>query len=72
MTIDFRISDQGSVVGFTPMTAAAREFFENEVSFESWQVMGLTVWADHRAAFDLMHVLEQEGFALAGDVNDGP
>lgn len=57
---DFRIRNEGTVVMFTPMTEAARQFLRDKVQSESWQWMGDSLCVDHRVAWDLLHVLKTD------------
>lgn len=58
---DVSVTDNGSVVGFTPNTTEAKSWFNENVQSEGWQWMGQTLWVDHRMAGDLMAGLEGEG-----------
>lgn len=62
---DFRINDQGSVVGFTPVSQSAKEWFDENVQSEGWQWMGNTLYADHRMAQGLIEGIEAEGFEVS-------
>lgn len=62
--VDFRIRDEGSVIVFTPLTSAAREFVKDEVQLESWQWRGDSFVADHRPGHLLLDALCDEGFLI--------
>ena len=61
---DFRVHNQGSVVGFTPVSGAARAFIEDEVASEPWQWLGSTLWVDWRAAQGLVDFIGENGFSI--------
>lgn len=50
MTPDIYLSDQGSVVGFTPVTDAGKDWIAENLETEDWQWAGVTLWVDHRPA----------------------
>jgi hypothetical protein len=66
ITADFRINDQGSLVGFTPLSGAAQVFLEDQVEAESWQFLGSTLWVDHRMATGLIEALDVNGLSYGG------
>lgn len=63
--VDFDIYDQGTIVLFSPMSPAAKEWFQEHVAYESWQCLGSSVAVDHRPARDLLSILADEGFSLS-------
>ena len=63
-TIDVRLSDEGSLIGFTPISEAAQDWFRLHVEAEDWQWMGDTLWIDHRFARDLMQGIVDDGLEL--------
>ena len=61
---DVIVNFQGSVVGFTPRTDAAREWIEDNVQAEDYQWMGPTLWVDHRYAGPLCDGMAADGLEL--------
>lgn len=57
---DFLIRDEGTVVMFTPVSEAAKNFLRDNVQSEPWQWMGESLCVDHRPARELLHVLVNE------------
>lgn len=51
---DVQIIDQGTVIGFMPLTEVAQDWFEHNVQSEDWQWLGSTLWVDQRVARDLL------------------
>jgi len=62
--IDIRIHDDGTVVGFTPLTDAARDWIDENVESESWQWLGETLFVDHRMARPLAHGMAADGLEI--------
>ena len=50
---DVAILNQGSLIGFQPVSDAAKEWFEHNVASEDWQWFGNTLWVEHRLAKEL-------------------
>jgi hypothetical protein len=63
-TVDVRIINQGSMVGFVPITTAAQAWFDEHVHSEGWQWLGNALWVDHRYARDLTAGLADAGMEL--------
>lgn len=61
---DVRLIDEGTLIGFTPLTEVAQDWFRLNVESEDWQWMGNTLWVDHRLARDLMQAVVDEGLEL--------
>jgi len=59
--VDIVFSSRGSVVVFTPLTAAAEEWLATNVEIASYQWHGPSFVADHRPAWELLRVLKEEG-----------
>jgi hypothetical protein len=55
----------GSIVGITPMTAAAREWIDNNCQAEPWQWLGLTLNVDLRYATAILQGMANDGLILA-------
>ncbi len=51
---DVTLHNGGSVVGFTPLSTAAQDWFQQYVLSEDWQWLGSTLWVDQRLARDLI------------------
>jgi hypothetical protein len=62
--IDVRIINQGSMIGFVPITLAAKAWFDEYVHSESWQWLGNVLWVDHRFAQDIIAGLTEEDMEL--------
>jgi hypothetical protein len=58
--MDFRITNEGSVIVFTPLTGAAKAFLDR-CDTEGWQWMGPSLVVDHRPAADLLEWIKAEG-----------
>jgi hypothetical protein len=54
----------GSIVGISPMTAAAREWIEENVSAEPWQWLGGTLNIDPRYAGCLIDAMIAAGLTV--------
>lgn len=67
-TADFLVADYGSVVIFTPMTSAARDFAHEHFNISSWAWYAGGFSVDHRMAGDLAHALaDTEGFTVRAE-----
>lgn len=62
--VDFHLIDAGSLVGFYPLTAEARDWFNNSVTSDGWQWMGNICYVENRYAGDLYAGIVSEGFAV--------
>ena len=51
---DVTLLDQGSLIGFKPISDAAQEWFADNVHSEDWQWFGEVLWVDQRLARDLI------------------
>ena len=61
---DVRVYSDSTLVGFQPVSDAAREWFAENVESEPWQWMGGVLWCDARPAQALVEGLAAEGFNL--------
>jgi hypothetical protein len=61
---DVFINNQGTIACFAPLTARAKEWFDENVQSESWQWRGNALAVDHRCAADLMGALAEAGMAV--------
>jgi len=62
---DFEINDQGTLVLFRACTAAAKEWFRENVHAEPYQFFGSACAVDHRCARNLVNGIEAEGFVIS-------
>jgi hypothetical protein len=63
--IDVEVSNGGTIWTFTPVTDAARAFFEAHVHTEPWQWMGPSLCVDHRMVGFLLDCIQSEGLVTA-------
>lgn len=63
----FNITDYGTVVGFTPKSAAGRQWWAENVNDKDGAKIGCTVYADHRPAQDIV-----DGIIAAFSSDDQP
>ena len=62
--MDFRVTKQGTVWSFEPLTDAAKEFTAT-LGLEGWQWLGNTFNLDARLANNLLFgLVEEEGFEI--------
>jgi hypothetical protein len=64
---DVTYFDHGSIVRITPMTAAAREWINENISCEGWQWMGLSLCIDWRFGALVLAAIEDAGFEVNGN-----
>jgi hypothetical protein len=62
--MDVRLHDQGSLIGFQPVTDSAYEFMYDQVESAGWQWLGAVLWVDQRLARDLMQGMIDHGLEL--------
>lgn len=62
--MDFQILDQGSLIGFRAITQEAKDWWEENVLYDDYQIMGDVVWCEHRMAQALFATLDDNGFKL--------
>ena len=62
---DFLIADHGSIVWLAPVTDAARQWLEDNATYEPWQWQGGALSIDHRAAQDLIAAIKAAGFDIS-------
>lgn len=63
-TPDIKITDEGSIVMFTPMTKAGEDWIQQNVEFESWQMMGPSLCVDHLPAQGLVEGMQEACLTL--------
>ena len=61
---DVRITRESSLVGFTPISEQARQWFESNVAYQPSQTMCGTIWCEPRFADDLIAGLTSEGLTI--------
>lgn len=61
---DIRLTHQGSVIGFEPISENARKWFNDHVRSECWQWLGPILFVDHRIAEVIALALVSHGFEL--------
>jgi hypothetical protein len=61
---DVVLLDQGSLIGFQPVSDAAQEWFADNVASEDWQWFGPVLWVDHRLALELAIAAEAVGLSV--------
>jgi hypothetical protein len=64
MDVDFRVSQQKSTWGFTPLTKQAKHYLKVTVETTSRQWKGKTLWFDLQPAINLMEALKREYFII--------
>lgn len=64
--MDFSVTNQGSVIGITPLTDAASEWIDDNVHSEGWQWMGSTLYVDARFADALVEGMMADGLEMEG------
>ena len=64
MSADFSISDQGSLVMFSPQSEAAKAFVEEKVDVPGWAWLGNAFGVEHRMADGLIEGIEAEGLSV--------
>ena len=61
---DVIIERCGSVAMFTPMTAAANEWVDENVQVESWQRMGPSIACEPRCLESLVEGMKEAGLTI--------
>jgi len=61
---DVLVRNEGTVYVFSPLTAAAKAWFDENVQSEGWQWFGNALVVEHRYALGLGQGLRDAGFAL--------
>jgi hypothetical protein len=57
-------SRSGSLVGFTPISEQARQWFKSNVAYQPSQTMCGTIWCEPRFADDLIAGLTSDGLTI--------
>lgn len=60
-TADFEVIDQGSFIGFRPVSDEGKRWMDENVESEGWQWMGSVLYVDHRYADDLISGIDMGG-----------
>ena len=61
---DILVENHGSIISFTPITPAAREWIDENCQTESWQWMGGTLNVEHRCAAHIVEGLDGDGLLI--------
>lgn len=65
---DVRIIPQGTLIGFMPVSEAAKQWFEHNVQSDDWQWLGSVLWVEHRPAEELaIELMVSAGFDVRVD-----
>jgi hypothetical protein len=64
METDVRVRNEGSIVMFTPVSDAAKTWFDENVHHEVWQWFGESLCVEWRYAEDLIEGLLNEGLIV--------
>ena len=61
---DYVVRNEGSIVQFLPKTEDAKNFLNENVGFERWQIFGESLCVDHRFAEGLIGFLLAHGYDI--------
>lgn len=61
---DIQLHNEGSLVGFLPLTEEGRTWLREEVQAEAWQFLGGALYVDHRMASPLIEAACDDGLIL--------
>jgi hypothetical protein len=61
---DVLIENHGSIAMFTPMTPAAREWVDENLGIEPWQMMGESVACEPRCLDNLVEGMREAGLVV--------
>ena len=50
-----------SVYGLTPLTERAQKWVDENVNFEPWQLLGLTIVLEHRYIDEILEAMVDDG-----------
>jgi hypothetical protein len=64
MKTDVLVGDHGSVCMVTPMSPAAREWVDENVSLESWQWLGTSFSCEPRYVTSLIEGMQEDGLTV--------
>ena len=54
----------GTIMQMKPVSQRCKDWFEEHVQYEDWQVLGGYITMEARYANDLMHGLDEKGFVM--------
>ena len=69
--VDVDVRNYGSIVGFRPVTAAARDWFEDHAFVERWQWLHGTLFVDPRCAPAIVDGLVDDGLSVGQEGRRG-
>ena len=61
---DIRIFNQGTLIGFHPVSECGKAWLEEHVEAPDWSRMGGVIWSDHRMAQPIIDGAEADGLVL--------
>jgi hypothetical protein len=64
MTADIYIIDAGTLVGLLPHSRAGKDWTDERLLVEGWQVMGNTIWCDPRLALPIIEGMIGDGLTV--------
>ena len=64
-TIDFFVSNMGTIWRFFPQTPNALAFAQHDLGLEPWQWLGETFNVEHRIGPELLRAIVEEGWVCA-------
>ncbi len=62
---DIRVNADGTIVLFTPLTAAGRAWIHHHTHSEPWQWLGDSLAVEHRYAGDLVQGMRKDGLKVS-------
>lgn len=62
--MDIKIHNEGTIVGFAPLSEHGQEWMDANLQAEPWQLIGHTLWVDHRLAQPIIDGMTEDGLAL--------
>lgn len=65
--MDVRVSNQGTVWVFTPITPEGQDWVDQHLELQGWQWLGGESFAvDHRPAESIVHGMRGDGLVVTG------
>lgn len=61
---DIELINQGSMIGFRPITDKGKAFIDNNLETEAWQWLGPVLYIDQRMAPKIISAAEDEGLTI--------
>jgi len=65
MPADVLTENHGSIAMFTPMTPEARQWIDEHVQVEPWQLMGCSIASEPRYLSQLVEGMQEDGLIVA-------